>query len=360
MRCLAEYAIELRNVTKSFGKTVAVKDFSLTVNKGELVSLLGPSGCGKTTTLRIIAGFYEPDEGDVYIGSKLVNGIPPFKRNTAMVFQDYALFPHMNVFENVAYGLKVRGLPKQEISKKVKEALELVNLKGYERRSPVQLSGGEQQRVALARSLVVEPEVLLLDEPLSNLDAKLRVGMRKEIKDIQRKLKITVIYVTHDQEEALSISDRVVVMNKGVKVQEGNPQEIYFKPKNRFVAEFLGMRNFIEGKVVKSLEDRLIVEIGDGIELTLEPEVGLREGENVTVTCRSEAVRLTKDRPYDHENVIEGEVETVLFLGANVQYFVKAGKVTWIVALSNPKPYDVLEGKVYMHLDKSMLHVIKD
>lgn len=229
----------------------AVKDVSLNIVPGSFVTLLGPSGCGKTTTLRMIAGFESPDEGEIYLGDEAINELTPNKRDTAMVFQSYALFPHYNVFDNVAYGLKLRKLPKDEIQRKVMEMLELVELSGMENRLTNQLSGGQQQRVALARALVVEPSVLLFDEPLSNLDAKLRISMRTEIRKIQQKVGITAIYVTHDQAEAMSLSDKIIIMNGGVVEQMGTPQETYYSPKSAFVADFIGEANFLEGVVEK-------------------------------------------------------------------------------------------------------------
>ncbi|RLF25672.1 MAG: ABC transporter ATP-binding protein, partial [Thermoprotei archaeon] len=242
-------SVKLVEVTKRFGDFVAVDHISFHVREGEFFTLLGPSGCGKTTTLRLIAGFYKPDEGEIYFDNKLVNDLPPWKRNIGMVFQNYALWPHMNVWDNIAYGLKVRKIPRREIEKRVKEAIRLVGLEGLEKRKPSQLSGGQQQRVALARALVIEPQVLLLDEPLSNLDAKVRAQLRVEIRKLQKKLKITTIYVTHDQEEALSISDRVAVMSHGRILQIGTPREVYENPSSRFIADFIGMSNFIEGTV---------------------------------------------------------------------------------------------------------------
>lgn len=232
------------------------EDFQLEIphleaKAGEFLTLLGPSGCGKTTTLRIIAGFERPDKGAVYFGEKLMNNVPPYERNIGIVFQDYALFPHMNVFDNIAFGLKVRKISRNEIEKKVIWALELVGLKGFEKRYPEQLSGGQQQRVALARALVIEPQVLLLDEPLSNLDAKIRERLRGEIKRIQRELGITTIYVTHDQEEAMAISDRIAVMNIGKVEQIGTPLELYYNPNTEFVAQFLGLSNILELKAVE-------------------------------------------------------------------------------------------------------------
>ena len=227
----------------------AVKDTSLTIEPGSFVTLLGPSGCGKTTTLRMIAGFESPDEGEIYLGDEPINALTPNKRDTAMVFQSYALLPHYNVFDNVAYGLKLRKVPKDEIRERVMHILDLVELTGMEGRMTNQLSGGQQQRVALARALVIEPSVLLFDEPLSNLDAKLRVSMRAEIRRIQQEVGITAIYVTHDQSEAMALSDQIIIMNKGVVAQIGTPQEIYYHPVSEFVADFIGEANFLRGKM---------------------------------------------------------------------------------------------------------------
>jgi len=237
--------VELKGVLKEW-EDFRLEIGELAVEHGEFLTLLGPSGCGKTTTLRIIAGFEKPDRGEILFDGKLVNDLPPYERNIGIVFQDYALFPHMTVFKNVAFGLEMKKLPKGEIERKVRWALELVGLIGFENRYPEQLSGGQQQRVALARALVVEPEVLLLDEPLSNLDAKIRERLRGEIKRIQRELGITTIYVTHDQEEAMAISDRIAVMNVGHVEQVGKPLELYYRPKTEFVARFLGLSNILE------------------------------------------------------------------------------------------------------------------
>ena len=232
--------VTLDNVSKFFGEVTAASKMNLTINDGEFFTFLGPSGCGKTTSMRMIAGLEFPSEGKIYYDGKDVTQLPSFKRNTGMVFQNYALWPHMKVNENIAYGLEVRKTPKEEIDRKVKETLNLVGLAGMGDRFPNQLSGGQQQRVALARVLVIEPDILLLDEPLSNLDAKLRVEMREEIKDIQKKLGITTIYVTHDQEEAMAVSDRIAIQNYGKIMQVGTPKEIYDKPDNLFIATFIG------------------------------------------------------------------------------------------------------------------------
>lgn len=238
--------LKIENISKIFEKGRGVKNISFQLEKGELVSFLGPSGCGKTTLLNIIGGFVKNDSGSIYLEDKDITECPPEKREIVTVFQNYALFPHMNVVENVKYGLKYRGYNKEEQIKLAKEYLKIVGLEGYEKNSVGELSGGQQQRVALARALVLQPKILLLDEPFSNLDAKLKIAMREEIKELQKRLGISMIFVTHDQEEALSISDRIVVMSNGEIVQIGKPEEIYYSPKNRYVAEFIGKINFLE------------------------------------------------------------------------------------------------------------------
>ncbi|WP_270426879.1 ABC transporter ATP-binding protein [Fusobacterium mortiferum] len=238
--------LKIENISKIFEKERGVKNISFQLEKGELVSFLGPSGCGKTTLLNIIGGFVKNDSGSIYLEDKDITEYPPEKREIVTVFQNYALFPHMNVVENVKYGLKYRGYNKEEQIKLAKEYLKIVGLEGYEKNSVGELSGGQQQRVALARALVLQPKILLLDEPFSNLDAKLKIAMREEIKELQKRLGISMIFVTHDQEEALSISDRIVVMSNGEIVQIGKPEEIYYSPKNRYVAEFIGKINFLE------------------------------------------------------------------------------------------------------------------
>lgn len=235
--------IELKNISKSFGNTQAVKNFSLSVKDGELLTILGPSGCGKTTVLRIILGAINQDEGNVLFGGKIVDEVPLHKRGVGIVFQSYALFPHMNVYDNIAFGLKIRKVPKNIIKEKVGKITDLLGINGLEGRFPNELSGGEQQRVSLGRALVIEPNVLLMDEPLSNLDAKLRIKLRYGIRNIQKTVGITTVYVTHDQEEALAISDRIVLMNRGVLEQVGTPRDIFSKPKTEFVIDFMGIKN---------------------------------------------------------------------------------------------------------------------
>jgi len=306
------------NVTKKFGDTTAVEDVSLKVEKGEFFTLLGPSGCGKTTTLRLITGFLKPDRGSIYFGDKLVNDIPAYKRGAAMVFQSYALFPHMTVFENMEFGLRIKHLPKNEIEKRVKEKLDLVCMSGYEKRMPKQMSSGEQQRIALARALVIEPNVLLLDEPLSNLDAKLRQSMRDEIRDLQKKLKITTIYVTHDQEEALVISDRVAVMRSGKIVEVGSPLEIYLYPKDIFTADFIGLMNFIEGTVstIDEATSTAIVTTAGGLDIRVPYSTNVQDGEKVRFSIRPEDVRIFSEPIREREvNLFDGTTEKITFLG---------------------------------------------
>ncbi|CAO3436987.1 ABC transporter ATP-binding protein [Azospirillum endophyticum] len=281
--------VEFRNVTRRYGNTTAVDDVSFTIEAGNLVTLLGPSGCGKTTTLRMIAGLEMASSGTILIGGKDVTRLPATDRNVTMVFQSYALFPHMTVADNVAYGLVVSGVRKRDAAAKAAEGLELVGLGGYGQRLPSELSGGQQQRVAVARALVLEPEVLLFDEPLSNLDAKLRRKMRDDIRELQQKLGLTSVYVTHDQEEALAVSDRIIVMNRSVIAQTGTPDELYRRPKNRFVADFIGGANLIDGELVGRSGGTATVALG---RLTLSvPDPGLPAGE-VLLAIRPNAIRL--------------------------------------------------------------------
>ncbi len=308
-------SVRLDNVTKRFGEVVAADKITLTIRHGEFFTFLGPSGCGKTTTLRIIAGLEYPDEGRLFFNGKDVTDDPPYKRNTGMVFQNYALWPHMTVFDNIAYGLKIRKLPKEEIRKRVLEILDLVKLKGLENRYPTQLSGGQQQRVALARALVIEPAVLLLDEPLSNLDAKLRIEMREEIKRIQKKLGITTIYVTHDQEEAMVISDRIAVMNRGKIMQVDAPKDLYRRPRNLFVASFLGRCTILKG-VVKEIEGDLVTLITRNLVIKgIRPskDLRMREGEEAVAVIRPQDFETEKTR--GNVNEIEGTVEWISFVG---------------------------------------------
>ena len=334
-------SVKLKNLTKRFGEVIAVDHLTVQIDEGELCTLLGPSGCGKTSTLRCIAGFYFPDEGEIFFENKLVNSIPPFKRNTGMVFQNYALWPHMNVFDNIAYGLKVRRVQQNELEDKISAILNLVHLEGLENRWPSQLSGGQQQRVALARALVIEPDVLLLDEPLSNLDAKLRVDMRTEIKRIQKKLKISTVYVTHDQEEALCISDKVVVMNKGKAQQIDTPRQIYEKPANSFVADFIGIANFIKGQIVEVNDNKsnVIVETEHGFNVKALFEEGLTQNIDVLISVRPEAIVVYGQGSVPEEmNSIDGVVRLTNYYGDVMEYEVETSWGTILRAdIHNPR-----------------------
>ncbi|MGN0779661.1 MAG: ABC transporter ATP-binding protein, partial [Aristaeellaceae bacterium] len=296
----------------------AVKDVSLDIAPGSFVTLLGPSGCGKTTTLRMIAGFESPDAGEIYLGSEPINALTPNKRDTAMVFQSYALFPHYNVYDNVAYGLKLRKVPKAEMNERIERILALVELTGMESRMTNQLSGGQQQRVALARAMVVEPSVLLFDEPLSNLDAKLRVSMRTEIRRIQQTLGITAVYVTHDQAEAMAISDNIIVMNKGVVAQMGSPEEIYHHPTSEFVADFIGEVNFLTGTITESKGAQCVLSIAGHPVQVANPE-GFPVGKQCKVVLRPEAGILADS------GALPCKVVLSCFMGAYQNYHLMVG-----------------------------------
>ena len=307
--------ILIHNLVKKFGDTVALKNISLEIQSQELFFLLGPSGCGKTTLLRLLAGFYQPDGGELSFGDKPMAGIPPHQRNAGMVFQNYALWPHMTVAENVAYGLDVRAVVAAEKKDRVAEALSIVQMEPYAERSPNQLSGGQQQRVALARALVIKPDVLLLDEPLSNLDAKLRLEMREEIRRIHARTKITTIYVTHDQKEALSLASRMAVLRDGVVEQVGDPRTVYRAPANRFVADFIGETNWFEARVESVEKDALTVQTDFGL-ITAAPAPGVTPRQKVWVGIRPEAVQIGP-----HEvNSFPTTIGHVSYLGEIEQY----------------------------------------
>ena len=308
----------------------AVHDTSLEIEPGSFVTLLGPSGCGKTTTLRMIAGFESPDEGEIYLGGEPINALTPNKRDTAMVFQSYALLPHYNIFDNVAYGLKLRKLDKETIRTKVLDILKLVGLEGMEARMTNQLSGGQQQRVALARALVIEPGVLLFDEPLSNLDAKLRVTMRTEIRRIQQEAGITAVYVTHDQSEAMALSDKIIIMEKGVVAQIGTPQEIYYHPKSEFVADFIGDANFLKGKMLRHEGSDGVVSLY-GAEVRVAETQNVNDGADTTVVLRPESTVLG-DAGYFPVKVVVSS-----FMGAYQLYHVMLGDNKLIIHEYNPK-----------------------
>jgi len=333
------------------GTVAAVKDVSLEIGAGKLVTLLGPSGCGKTTLLRMIAGFEEPTSGDILFGARRMNDVPPNRRDTGMVFQSYAIFPHLDVFENVAFGLRLRRLAATEIQTRVSRVLEQTGLGGYARRSPNQLSGGQQQRVALARCIVMEPRVLLFDEPLSNLDAKLREQMRVEIRELQQRVGITSIYVTHDQVEAMSISDEIVIMNAGAVEQRGAPQVIYARPASRFVADFIGKANFVDASVL----DAATVDVA-GNRVTLADMPATPAGARVTLVIRPEAVRLSRE-----SGTLTGTVRRAMFLGNVAEYLIAVDGVgDWLVDSPNPAETGVFEvgRRIFISLSPASVHVL--
>lgn len=314
--------LELSNVRKAFSQSIAVHNFDLQVEQGEFISFLGPSGCGKTTTLRMIAGFEKPTSGSIKIDGKDITQRPPNQRNIGMVFQSYALFPNMTVADNIGFGLKVARRPASEIRERVTEMLRIIHMPEYGDRYPFQLSGGQQQRVALARALAIRPQVLLLDEPLSALDAKIRISLRQEIRSIQRQLGITTIYVTHDQEEALSLSDRIVVMSAGHVEQIGTPFEIYNFPQTAFVASFVGTLNVLPASVIDASAGRLAV---DGQEIRTTRPIPNTAGTNVQIALRPEALTIVSER-HNGANYLQGTVEDVMFLGSIVRVRVRFGE----------------------------------
>lgn len=335
------------------GEVTAVDDVSLDIEKGEFITLLGPSGCGKTTTLRLIAGFEFPTTGCIVLDGRRLDDVPPNRRDMAMVFQSYAIFPHLNVFENIAYGLKIKKLSSAAIRRKVAEVLNLTELTGLEQRAPNQLSGGQQQRVALARALVMEPKVLLFDEPLSNLDAKLREQMRAEIRRIQQTLGITSVYVTHDQAEAMTLSDRIVVMNQGCIMQIGTAHEIYRRPANAFVADFIGKANFLPVRVVDVSPGRLDLEVL-GRTLSIQPSDGApRVGEHATLLVRPEAIIL--DRSGDG---YPGRVRRTAYLGPIVEYDVEVTGAALVLTQYDPREVYPVGTEVHVQLLKDALYLL--
>ncbi len=336
--------IALKNITKTFGHgdeaVAAVDDLTLTINEREFFSLLGPSGCGKTTTLRMIAGFETPTKGEVVIGGTVMNDVPPNRRRIGIVFQNYALFPHLTVFENCAFGLRARKTPVADIKKQVDKVLSVVHLTETADRRPSQLSGGQQQRVAIARSLAIEPQILLFDEPLSNLDAKLRVEMRGELVRLQRELGITAVYVTHDQEEALAISDRIAVLNEGRLEQAGEPWELYEHPATRFVADFMGRANQMEVTVVEKTADGLRVRTADGAELTAGAgRLDRKAGDTLWVTTKAEKIRLfPAGSSGDAADCIPCTIADVQYVGSKLDVAVALQEDVELSVSSEPRP----------------------
>ncbi len=354
--------LRLQDIVKIFPprggsqEVTAVDHVSLDIEQGELITLLGPSGCGKTTTLRMIAGFEFPTQGTILLDGKPINMLPPHQREMSMVFQSYAIFPHLNVFENVSYGLNVTHVPKAQARQRVDEVLELVQLTGYENRAPNQLSGGQQQRVALARALVMHPKVLLMDEPLSNLDAKLREQMRTEIRRIQKSIGITSVYVTHDQIEAMTLSDRIVVMNNGVIEQIGPPHELYSRPVSRFVADFIGRANFINGSVVGKENASLIVDVFGKPLKIIQPDIMPAPGSPVTLVVRPEAMLVG-----DPQGAWQGKVRRTTYLGSAVDYEIEIDGQVLTIQETNPmRPQFYEEGQtVPVSIMDGCVHVLQ-
>ena len=323
--------LKVENLNKRFGNVQAVDNISFKVEEGQVLSLLGPSGCGKTTTLRCLAGFEIPDKGKIFLDNRDITNMSPEQRGIGMVFQSYALWPHMTVYGNLSFGLQIRKLDKKEIDERIKRALGIVRLSGYEKRYPRQLSGGQQQRIAMARALVIEPAIMLLDEPLSNLDAQLREEMRFEFIELQRKLGITAIYVTHDQAEAMVISDRIIILNQGRIIQIGTPKEIYESPHNCFVAGFIAVTSFIKGEISKIDKDNIVaVKTEDGL-LIYAKRPGLKTGDKVSIAIRINTVQFAEKDKYaaDKKNIFRGEILQASYLGDIVDYRIQLGR--WII-----------------------------
>jgi spermidine/putrescine ABC transporter ATP-binding subunit len=319
----------LSNVSKFFNIVKAVDNLSLSIKKGEFLTLLGPSGSGKTTTLNMIAGFETPNSGNILLENQDITTMPPNKRGIGMVFQNYALFPHMTVFQNIAFPLKMRKIPYDTICEKTKRVLELVKLSGFELRYPNQLSGGQQQRIALARTIVFQPKILLMDEPLGALDKKLRDRMRLEIKHIQESLNITVVYVTHDQEEALTMSDRIAIMNNGRIIQLDTPFNLYENPLSRFVADFIGESNFFEGSVKESNENFALIETKEGLSIKVDRKSKLSIGEEISVAVRPEKIMIISNKTAidnDMENIFEGRLKEIVYIGEAISYRIELSK----------------------------------
>jgi len=339
--------LKVNNLSKSFGNVKAVQGVNFEAAEGEVLSLLGPSGCGKTTTLRCIAGFENPDRGEIYLDNRKITSIPPEKRGIGMVFQNYALWPHMTVYGNLAFGLQIRKVPKPEIDKRIKKVLNIVQLEGYENRYPRQMSGGQQQRIAMARALVFEPEIMLLDEPLSNLDAQLREEMRFEFTELQKKLGITAVYVTHDQAEALVISDKIVILNQGEIVQSGSPKEIYSNPKNKFVAGFIAVTSFINGRIDSFTEEKkkVIVKTDDGLVIH-----GFNNsfdiGQKVSVAMRMNVIKFIQNENKNDKNTVNmfrGKIIQSSYLGNIIDYKIKVGN--WEVRTNSDAKYNFKIGE---------------
>ena len=338
--------IEIKNICKQFDGVQVLNSINLDIFDKEFVTLLGPSGCGKTTLLRIISGFVQPDSGDVFFDGQIINDIPPYKRNVNTVFQKYALFPHLNVFDNIAFGLRVKKVPDAEIKTRVKEMLALVNLKGFERKNVNYLSGGQQQRVAIARALVNTPKVLLLDEPLGALDLKLRKDMQNELKNIQKRTGITFIYVTHDQEEALSMSDKVVVVADGCIQQIGTPTDIYNEPVNAFVADFIGESNIIDGVMLEDYKAKFSGHIFECL------DSGFEKGEKVDIVVRPEDVDVVSPE----KGMLQGIVTSVTFKGVHYEIIVDIGGFKWMIQTTD---FVGVDEKIGLYIEPDAIHIMK-
>ena len=343
---MSENIVELKDISVAFDGERVLDNLCLTIKDGEFVTFLGPSGCGKTTTLRLIAGFLEPDNGDVLFEGKIINGVPAYKRQVNTIFQRYALFPHLNVYENIAFGLRIKKLPEKEIKEKVAEMLRLVNLTGLEKRNIDTLSGGQQQRVAIARAIANRPKVLLLDEPLAALDLKLRKDMQKELKKIQEQLGITFVFVTHDQEEALTMSDRVVVMDGGKIQQVGTPKDIYNEPQNAFVADFIGESNIVDGKMIKDYYVEFSGYKFDCLDKGFEPD------EAVDVVVRPEDVDIVAP----DKGMLKGVVTSVSFLGVHYEIIVDIGGFKWLIQTTEEH---FIDEKVGLFIEPDDIHIMK-
>ncbi|MDQ0253281.1 iron(III) transport system ATP-binding protein [Evansella vedderi] len=338
-------SINIDKVVKRFGNETVINGLSLNIKPGELFTLLGPSGCGKTTLLRMIIGFNSIEDGKIEIDNKVVNDIPVNKRKMGMVFQNYAIFPHMSVADNIAFGLKVNNLSKAEINKRMEDIMKVVRIEAHKSKKPDKLSGGQQQRVALARALVIHPKVLLMDEPLSNLDAKLRIEMRNAIKAIQQQVGITTVYVTHDQEEALAISDRIAVMNGGVIQQIGKPEDIYSRPSNLFVAQFIGTSNVIKGKIETDESGGVFVRLNENYKEKMDNLSEIKKGQEVIVAVRPQEFILVED-----ESSIKGVIESTMFLGLNTHYFVKLDTGEKVEVIQDAEANEIMPEGTRVHL----------
>jgi putative spermidine/putrescine transport system ATP-binding protein/spermidine/putrescine transport system ATP-binding protein len=354
--------VQFKGILKRFGNVVAVEKMDFDIEEGSLVTLLGPSGCGKTTLLRMVAGLEEPTEGDIFIKGIRINDTPIHKRNLGMIFQNYALFPHKTIFENVAFGLKYRDVSKEEVNKKVTRALEMVRLPGVENRMPSQLSGGQQQRIAMARAIVIEPDVLLMDEPLSALDENLREEMRREVDNLQQMLGVTTIFVTHDQREALSMSDKILVMKDGQKQQEGNPEAVYNEPANHFVADFLGHSNFILGEVVDVDDHHVNVKIETGDVLIAQNKGGFSKGDQVEMIVRAQrfdAFPRDEFKPVEGMNHFQGRIKDRSYMGGEVSYFIELGadREIHVISMMRTRIYNIDE-EVSVQVSPHHCHLI--